>query len=356
LLLTNHLPAWAGDSLIIQQRNPLRPSLHVMLHEDEAKLFRKEGFENAKDILAIYLVSNGNTAQIPVAGTYTMEKNTLFYSPLYDLGYNLEFEARFERNGSVVQSRRFKTPPHPQSALQASVEAIYPFADTIPYNALYFHIRFSQPMNENIYAFKSVKVFTDNGEEISNAWRQKSFWLDSGRLLVLMIHPGRVKNGIHYKGPLFNLGAYYTIKVTNEIADINGTKIAEGYSKRYFIAAEDRKTPEVRLDDASLPKHNTLDPVSIVFSEGVDNASVLAGIKLTDQQGNDVPCYIREKRSDNVFNITPLHNWNKGNYQLSLSGSVYDIAGNRLNRLFEITDINQIEADKKITVLKFNVN
>lgn len=355
LFLLIHLSALAGESIIIRKLETLQPLVSVQLSEKEIETLSKDGFDNAKAILAIFLVNNGIAAQIPVAGKYFIEKNELVYIPLYTLGYNMEFEARFEKAGNIAAHRRFRTPPNPISAIPSRVETIYPLTDTIPYNALYFHIRFNQSMFESVNAFKYVKVLDGSGKEITNAWRHKSFWLDSGKLLVLMIHPGRVKNGIHYEGPLFDSGKYYTIKVEYGIPDRNGNQSSGEFSKKYFIAGEDRSIPTVRIDSIHLPGTNSTDPVSFIFSEGMDNASVLDGVSVFDEQGNAIPCYIREKKSDRLFTVTPLKKWAKGNYYISLNGIIYDFAGNRLNRLFEITDVSQINADKKKTVLRFSV-
>lgn len=355
LFLLIHLSSWAGESIIIRKLETLQPVISVTLSDKEIETLNQEGFENAKDILAIFLVSNGITAQIPVAGKYFIRKNKLVYTTLYTLGYNMEFEARFEKAGNILTRKRFHTPPNPASTIQSGVETIYPLTDTIPYNALYFHVRFNQPMLESINTFKYVRVLDNSGKEITNAWRHKSFWLDSGRLLVLMIHPGRVKNGIHYESPLFDSGKYYTVKVESGISDRNGNQSSEAFSKKYFIAGEDRAIPTVRVDSSHLPVANSADPVSFIFSEGMDNASVLDGVSVFNDKGDVIPCYIREKESDRIFTVTPLKKWTKGNYHISLNGAIYDFAGNRLNRLFEITDVSQIDADKKTTILRFNV-
>lgn len=355
LFLLIHLPALARESIKIKKLASLQPTISVPLSPAAAETLNKEGLDSAEKILAIYMVSNGTTAHIPVAGKYHIENNRLSYVPMYTLGYNLEFEARYEKAGAATVYKRFHTPSHPLSALKARVETMYPLTDTIPYNALYFHVRFNQPMYEDVNAFKSVKVFNDQGKEITNAWRHKSFWLDDGKLLVLMIHPGRVKNGIHYQSPLFDSGRYYTIDVGSGILDANGSPCSGKFSKQYFITGEDREIPKVRIDNLHFPKANTTQPVSLIFSEGVDNASVLAGTTVFDESGNVIPCAIREQLSDSIFNIIPTEKWKKGNYKLSLNGVIYDFAGNRLNRLFEITNAAQIEADKQLTVLPFGV-
>ena len=68
-----------------------------------------------------------------------------------------------------------------------------------------------------------------------------------------MIHPGRVKNGIHYESPLFDSGKHYTLKVHTSIKDINNNPIEKEYSKTFYITGEDRIKPTPLFENITLP-------------------------------------------------------------------------------------------------------
>jgi hypothetical protein len=348
MFLLFHLHAFAGETITITKLATLKPVVSVSL---PAANMQKD---NAPDWLAVYMVIGDTVADIAVAGDYTLSKGELSFTPYNALGYGLQFEVQYKNSGVVVEKKRFTMPPAPPSGKSAEVVTAYPLADTIPYNTLFFHIRFSQPMMNDELAYNYVKVFDENGNERERAWRQRSFWLDEGRLLVLMIHPGRVKNGIHYESPLFDSGKRYTIRVEKDIKDINGNPIATAYTQQYYVGGEDRIKPEVIFSTSKL-QHGSCGPLSISFSEGMDHASVWDGVAVTDAYGNSLPIKVTTNGNDKKYTITPTQPWQKGSYTLSLKSAVYDFAANRINRLFEIKDTNEIEKDKIVTTWKFEV-
>lgn len=354
-LLLIHLQIKADESISISKINSLKPVVCVGLSKAELRLLHTQTLDNAGDFLSVYMVANNQRSTVALAGRYSLNGNHLSFTPMQTLGCNLVFDVLRKKAGKIVAQRRFNMPPHPLSEVQAIVVNGYPISDTIPLNTLFFHIRFSQTMMNDKYAYKYVKMYDADGNEYKNTWRQRSFWLDSGKLLVLMIHPGRVKNGIHYEQPLFELHNTYTLKVSKELKDLNGNAIATCYEQKYYIIDEDRKSPKVNFSKINIPDHGTRDELIVSFSEGMDNASVLEGVNIYDKEGNKIVCNIKEKYNDSLFAIRPDKPWRKGEYTLILKSSVCDFAANRINRLFEITDTKEMEKDKKNTMWQFEI-
>lgn len=348
-----HLQATAGELIKVTGVEELKPIVTVELTNEDLTTVQKDINKEGKHVLALYLLQNGKRASLPVAGRYDLNKHTLSYTTLYKLGYEQSYEVVYKTNNKE-HTKRFSTPQHPTSDIAAEVVTTYPLGDTIPYNTLYFHVRFNQPMQIDDQAYRYIKVFDNNGTECRRAWRQRSFWLEDGKLLVLMIHPGRVKNGIHFESALFDSGKRYTIKVSKDIKDINGNPLKGGYQQSYYVKGEDRRIPKALLQQKTYTIANTQKAISLNFSEGMDHASVLAGTKIYDQSGKEVLVNI-SANNDDTFLITPKTKWQKGNYTIVLGGSVYDLAANRLNRLFEIKDPNEIEKDKIETKLHFTI-
>jgi hypothetical protein len=353
IFLLLHLHATAGEAISVKGLQSLQPTISAHITDADAKILAGEGLNDAGKLLAMYMVVNGKPVAVAVAGKYEVRRNDLSFTPLYALGYDMEFEVQYKNGNTVTASTRFHTPKHPLSGKQAAVVTSYPLCDTIPYNTLYFHVRFSHAMMNDKRAYRYIKMYDDKGIERTNAWRQKSFWLDDGKLLVLMIHPGRVKNGIHYESPLFDSGRYYTLTIESDIKDMNGNAIAEAYTHRYYVKGEDRESPRAYVNKAILPEAKTKQPVILSFSEGMDNASVLDGVSILDAKGTIIPCTVQEKGMDNTYSITPAKAWAKGKHTLLLKSAVYDFAANRINRLFEIKAAQDIETDKNDTKLEF---
>lgn len=348
-----HLRATAGEFLKISNVATLKPTLTLTLSDSLANAIADDVLAKAPKILSVSLVVDNVPSVTPLYGEYTLDQNRLSFSPIYDLGHDLEFEIRYI-DGTTLLTKRFKTPAPLVSPKKSQVVTAYPLADTVPFNTLFFHVRFGQPMMADRLAYKHVKIYDEVGLERSNPWRQKSFWLDSNRLLVLMVHPGRVKNGITYMGPLFDSGQSYTLTVDSGIRDMNGSPIEKSYSKSYYIKGEDRRTPKASLIIDQLPPANTLQPLTLAFDEGMDHASVIDGTTLV-KKGKSIDCSITAADNDYTFKIIPAKPWQKGNYTITLKSSVYDFASNRINRLFEITDLKEMEKDKLDTQFSFSI-
>ncbi|MEZ5018159.1 MAG: Ig-like domain-containing protein [Flavipsychrobacter sp.] len=355
MVILLHLQTFAGEVITIDNDNPLRPTLSVVLTKMQLLNIKAQGLGHGKELLGLYMIVDKEAAKVAVAGRYSLKDTRLYYTPMYDLGYDMHFVAKAKTGNEQEVVKNYHTPENPRSVNKAAVVSAYPIADTIPYNTLYFHVRFSQPMLEDKHAYKYIKMYDEQGVERPRAWRQKSFWLDDGKLLVLMIHPGRVKNGIHYESPLFDSGKYYRLEVLQNIKDANGNRLKEAYEQRYYVTGQDREIPKMNKYFIKQPSSNTKEPIKIYFSEGMDNASVVDGVKVLDGDGNVVECKVREGSTDDYFTVTPINTWGKGSYTLELKGSVSDYSGNRINRLFEIKNAREIEKDALVNKWEFEV-
>lgn len=345
-ILSVHLLCFAGEPLSVDDAQPLSPVFSVPLTAQNKQ-------QSYADVLSLRMIVDGKPADVPVVVHYFVKDSQLQMIPANDLGYGLQFLVQYSVAGRLV-SKAYTTPAQPAAATPVSVSAIYPLTDVIPYNQLYFHIRFNKPMVQDPHVWRYVSVINDRGETILNAWRQRAYWLDSGRLLVLMIHPGRVKSGIHYLGPLFDSGKTYLITMQGARA-VDGSVLSAAYTRAYHIAAPDRHCPSVYIDTANLPHVGSIKSLTLHFSEQMDYASVWDGTRITDAHGHNLPCNIEPKPGGSDYILTPQAPWQHSNYTLILKNAVYDLAGNRLDRLFEVTDGSGISATAKETRLAFTL-
>lgn len=352
-LLLIHLQLPAGELIKIENIATMRPAIIVSINDEQAKLVA-EDINHANDILNLYMILSDTPATVPVSGSYTIKGRVLSFLPTYTLGDDREFEAQYHGGGQLV-TKRFKMPSKPKRAATASVITAYPRVDTVPYNTLFFHVRFSTPMQDDKGAYHYVKVYDEDGAERERAWRQKSFWLDSNRLLVLMIHPGRVKTGIDYEGPLFDSGRRYTIKVDTGIRDANGQALNAAYTQQYYVSGGDRICPKAEIDRKLLPPGQTREPIRLSFSEYMDHASVIEGTHIYDHAGKHIPCIVNALADDSYYQVIPLQKWQKGKYTLVLKSAVYDIAANRINRPFETSNVEELEKGELNTEFTFTI-
>ncbi|GAA4451323.1 hypothetical protein GCM10023092_08800 [Rurimicrobium arvi] len=298
----------------------------------------------------LFLMIGKESASLPVQCRFETGGQGLCFTPVYPLAQGAHFLLHVGGYADTILSMpELRTP----SAGRSSIGAVYPLSDTIPENILFFHVAFTQRMTEDREAWKKVAVRDANGNLIPRTWRQRSFWLDSGRLLVLMIHPGRVKSGIHYTGPVFTEGHRYEICVDSSLTDISGNYLSASFRKIYYAGAEQR---QVLLYAANLQqlRRETRDTLVLQFSQGLDHAAAVTNIMVTNDQNASIPVVITQP-ADREIRLLPVDRWPEGELSLVLGADIYDYTGNRLNRSFEVSDSKDMLQDKNIHVLRAHI-
>jgi hypothetical protein len=344
----------AGDSLKINGLQSMQPVISLRLNAGDIKLLQANDLKSAGDYLALYLLENDTPAQLPVAGNYYIKQDRLYYTTFNTLGFGLAFEVQY-KGSHAKEHKRFVMPVSLSSKRAAKVVEMYPLTDTIPYNILMFSVHFSAPMLNDPKAYTSIKVYDSEGVERPDAWRHKSFWIDSNKVMVLMIHPGKVKSDIDYAGPLFDSNKTYTIHIEKELKDITGNLIANDFSRKFYVSGRDSELPKPIFDYFVSPEANTKQPVSLLFNERIDFTSLYKGAEIIDSDGIRVPVSLKARRSDASFQMTPLQNWKHGKYSIILHNTITDLAANRFNRLFEIQNISEIIDDEGFITYHFTV-
>lgn len=286
-------------------------------------------------IAGLFLLQNGKAATSPVACQYQYKTDTLYLQPMQPLAQGAEFEIQFIADGNTT-THRFSIPQNAERNTVPQVEAIYPLTDTIPANILMFHVRFTTPMQEDVLAFKHIKLLDEKGREKNMVWREKSNWDDSGKHLVLMLHPGRVKRGINYfknEGDLFEVGKKYTLVITQELKTTFGIALPNKYTKTFVVAKPDREIPAFNTTKTTIPAASS-QPVTLNFNEAMDYGSMCIGVVVSDSKGKKILGKINPV-NDSQYTFTPSQPWAKGLYTIQLLDYVSDLASNHLRRRFE---------------------
>lgn len=330
-----------GSQYQFNLNDATKPVLFYVMNLQELESM-KDG--NWSTLSSLYIYKDSARVSIPVALIGYSQNDTFFIKPAVVLGNGMEFEWLVYYKGDTI-CKRFKTPiPTASKNDSIKVLAVYPNKDNIPSNILLFHVFFSQAMAEDAQAYKYVHIINEAGVEIPFAWRQKASWSDSGRQLVLMVHPGRIKSGINYAkdaGPLFEPGKFYTFVVDDSIRPmIPGTKV-KAYSKKLYVMKDDHKLPQfIPYTKVNILKVNTRQNLSIAFNEPMDYGAVSIGLEVKDSKGNTIKGQYHPI-NDSLWNFIPDHPWNKGQYQVMYNDYLADLASNHIKRAFEVQDVKQ---------------
>lgn len=348
LILLCPFGVWA-QHIQIDDTDPLQPVIRVA-NIYEGKVPSDSVEKNVESLLTFTQVMDGKPAPVSVSGKYTHKDGDLIFKPLTDLGAGLEFEIRYQ---SEVQKYQTPKPLNANEPL-AYVENVFPASTEVPRNILFFHVQFSNTMLHDINGYENVRILDPQGKEIPTVWRQRSYWLEDQKVLVLMVHPGKVKRGIDMEIP-FQIGETYTLEVLPEMKDVYGRAMAKPYVHQFTIIAEDYEMPKVLFDLIKKPKANSRKTLIIPFSEGMDHSSIVDGVKIYTRDGKQINGVYTWNETDQTFGFVPNEKWVSGEYQIVFEKKVCDFANNRLNRPFEMKSREEVLKDQELVTYSFEL-
>ena len=337
LLITTGICAQKNFNIITDQEND--QTIFQVLNIKTISL------DTASNELAIYKVVNSNRSPFMVAGNYFFKNNTLSFKPINILSSSCDFH--------IVLKDSFKlyNPPVKKYETSVAVNKFYPIGNRISENTLTFYIEFNQRMKPDPKAYDKVNILTQDGDTIFLPWRQKSYWINNNKTLVLMVHPGRIKKGIHSTNNLekiFEVNKKININLDDSFEALNGDSLNESFSIGFNIIEKDTITPKLLTQNIEAPKLYTVDPINIVFSEEMDFGLVYKWFKVfnNDRQVSG------EISTDNgiEWSFIPHERWAKVEYTVRVASKIGDSCHNQLSRTFETKLKGEINNSSNIDI------
>ena len=274
----------------------------------------------------------------PMLGTYRHDPASLIFSPRFGLEAGKSYRAYFGRRGDRVITKDYHFASHNSNA-RPTVVKILPSSDVLPANVLKFYIYFSRPMRGGQDIFKQLEILDADGNVVSDAWLTDEIWDKSGQVLILYIHPGRIKWGVVLRdvlGPVLLPGRDYTFVVRAEIADAEGRKLGVDVRKRFRTTAEDRVRIELKKWRVAKPQAGTTQPLTVHFSKAIDHKSLERLLTVRDAAGQTIPGKITLGKDEKSWLFVPVHPWQARDYRLVVDGRLEDAAGNTPHRPFDM--------------------
>jgi hypothetical protein len=94
------------------------------------------------------------------------------------------------------------------------------------------------------------------------------------------------------------------------------------------------------------PRAGTSQPLTVEFSRPLDRALIEHEIVVVDSAGNAVQGKIKIEGSETRWLFSPDRPWIRGSYSLRVGTLLADLAGNTVNRPFEIDRFEEIQKAK----------
>ena len=288
----------------------------------------------------------------PVHGTYSRTEDIVSFTPSFPLLPNQDYEAvNLLTNRST--SYRWDSPNG-----NVPVLSISPSYDILPANHLKFYLRFSEPMQQDSPWEHCKLLDVTTGDFVPRPFRHTELWNRSGDRLTLWFHPGRQKTGVNLNveiGPVLEPNHEYQLIINAGWPSLAGTAI-ETDTKINFVAGQpDHSQPDPESWDLLIPSAGTQEPLTIRFHEPLDDA--LLNNRALEVMFNEVPLDSHQEISKNglAIRISPLTPWIAGNYHIQINPRLEDLAGNSIERPFEVDLKKETKDLSKAQQIKFTV-
>jgi hypothetical protein len=235
----------------------------------------------------------------------------------------------------------------PERAASAAVEQVYPSTSRVPENQLKFYLHFSAPMSRG-EAYRRVHLLDDAGQAIPLPFLEidQELWDPEARRLTLLLDPGRVKRDLlpnREAGSPLREGENYTLVVDREWLDAEGNPLRQEFRKPFQAGAPDYDPPSTQNWNVAAPAAQSKDALVIQFPEPLDYALLSRVIQVTTPTGNRVEGSIELDREETRWQFRPREPWRKGDYLIEVATLLEDLAGNSLDRPFEVDVFERVE-------------
>lgn len=205
----------------------------------------------------------------------------------------------------------------------ARVVQVQPSGSEVPANLLRISIRLAAPIEGPL--LPRLSLTRADGTPIEAPFLEQELWSPNGKVLTVLLHPGRVKSGLVAReamGPILSAGQ-------DVVLVLDGRPI-----KQWRIGLDDKVGPIASAWKIASVRVGSRQPLVVTLDAPIDgqDADYLA---IADADGRRVPGHVRLTGGEATWTMTPDAPWRAGRYRLVVRGTLEDAAGNRLGSHFE---------------------
>ena len=230
-----------------------------------------------------------------------------------------------------------------QAGQSARVVRVQPSGAEVPANLLRLSVVFAAPVEGGVLA--RIALVHADGSPLREPFLQQELWSPDGRILTLLLHPGRVKTGLIARaqwGPILRTGEAVVLT-------FDGQPI-----KRWHVGAVDADGPVASAWKLSAVRTASRQALVVRFDEPIDGRDV-DDFAVVDAHGLRVDGQAELRDGEATWTFTPDTAWKAGQYRLVARGTLEDAAGNRLGGHFEVpTSTSQAAASDVAVPFKVN--
>jgi hypothetical protein len=284
----------------------------------------------------------------PVAGKYTWSEDGILFEPAYPFAPGETYHAVFRmsallvragiKNESSVDKLELSFSLEGENFPLTSIESVYPQSANLPENLLRMYIYFSSPMMPG-EAYAHINLLQENGTKVDKAFLivDQELWDSDRKRFTLLFDPGRIKRDLKSNidlGTPLEAGETYHLVIDSAWRDVYGNALGKSMVKTFSVAPAERAKVTPRNWKVIPPVAGSLGDVVILFDRPMDHALLQKDISI---QNLSRPVSGRAQTvDDTAWKFTPDHPWVEGNYVITISPLLEDVAGNNLNNVFDL--------------------
>ncbi|MGO4380935.1 hypothetical protein [Pseudoduganella sp. RAF53_2] len=206
---------------------------------------------------------------------------------------------------------------------EARILLVHPSAPQIPANLLRISIEFAAPIEGPV--LPRLALMHADGAAIQEPFLEQELWSPDGRILTVLLHPGRVKSGLNAHDELGPILA----EQDDVVLTLDGAPV-----RQWHVGAAKTDGPAASAWKLSAV-HRASRQVLVVTLDGPIDGRDAGYLAIVDGHGRRVEGRAGLQQGESVWTFTPQKPWRAGKYQLVVRGTLEDAAGNRLNGHFE---------------------
>lgn len=213
-----------------------------LVPEEIVRLIEKENFRFSEWSSFFYVqAAPGSPA---ILGSYSIADNHLSFKPKFLPDPKVQYYVTFSYpklnallDENIMEEAEFTDIASfdPPETTQPEVISFIPKLEEVPANLLRFYVYFSAPMSlQNPYDF--ITIIDKSGKELVDPFViiPEGLWNINHTRLTLLLHPGRVKEGVGPNmalGDVLKVGNSYTLKISKEWKGASGEPLKSSFTQ-----------------------------------------------------------------------------------------------------------------------------
>ena len=287
-----------------------------------------------------------------MVGSYESTGDRLDFRPIYGFepGRAYSVRVRLGKIAAPIWSIDTTVVPvaAPAERARTVVSRLLPTADTLPENLLRIYVEFSAPMSR-VGGLPYLTLLDDQNHVVRDAFLplDADFWSRDRRRYTVFLDPGRVKQGIRPNeemGRALHAGRRYTIVVDSLWPDEHGRPLGASFRRSFLAGAAVERAIDTGAWRYTMPPAGSRDPLVLRFAGPLDHGLMQRALGMETAAGTTLAGVSSVGAGERSWAFVPAAPWQAGDYRLLVLTILEDVAGNRIDRPFEVDNFDRVDS------------